>query len=138
MKVQSFIKNVKASFHPVLFVDAGPGAPEPIVLRGKEMMEAADMVVYTGALVPDKLLGWAINATQIFNSDTMMLSETIRVVEKAYHEGHRVVWLHTGDPSPYGEIPELMAHLDRWHIAYRVLSGGSAAFEAAALGVRGT
>ena len=62
----------------------------------------------------------------------MNLEEITTTVAESYHEGRRVVRLHTGDPSLYGAIFEQMAELKKRSIPYRVIPGITAAFAAAA------
>jgi len=118
--------------HPVLFVGAGPGDPELITVKGQKALQTADVVVYAGSLVPQALLDWTNNKTQFFNSAAMNLEEIIDVMAKAYQTGHRVVRLHTGDPSLYGAIFEQMAALKAQNIDYQIIPGVTAAFAAAA------
>jgi precorrin-4/cobalt-precorrin-4 C11-methyltransferase len=118
--------------HPVLFVGAGPGDPDLITVKGKNALEAADTVIYAGSLVPESLLGWAGKADEIHSSAGLHLEEIIRLMERAYHEGRRVVRLHTGDPSLYGAIYEQTAELDKRGIPFEVIPGVTAAFAAAA------
>ena len=35
----------------IYFVGAGPGAPDLITLRGRALLEKADMVIFAGSLV---------------------------------------------------------------------------------------
>ena len=43
----------------VHFVGAGPGAPDLITLRGKSLLEQADVIIYAGSLVNPALLEYA-------------------------------------------------------------------------------
>ncbi len=118
--------------HPVLFVGAGPGDPELITVKGQNALMAADVVIYTGSLVPEALLKWARSGADRISSAGMHLAEIITAIEVAFQAGKRVVRLHTGDPSLYGAIFEQMAELQHRSIPYRVIPGVTAAFAAAA------
>jgi precorrin-4/cobalt-precorrin-4 C11-methyltransferase len=127
------------AFHPVLFVGAGPGDPELITVKGRNALEAADLVVYAGSLVPEELLSWTRPGTPAVNSASMPLEEIVAAMAQAQRSGKRVVRLHTGDPSLYGAIFEQMAELQKLGIPYRVIPGVTAAFAAAAaLGIEYT
>lgn len=116
----------------VEFVGAGCGAPDLITLRGKNLLEQADVIIYAGSLVNPELLEYAPSKAKIYNSAEMTLEEVIAVIQNAEKEGLMTVRLHTGDPSVYGAIREQMDELDKRGIAYRVTPGVTAAFGAAA------
>lgn len=116
----------------VHFVGAGSGAADLITLRGKALLEAADVVIYAGSLVNPELLGYARAECEIHNSATMTLDEVIAVMERAENSGRTVVRLHTGDPCVYGAIREQMDRLDALGIAYDVCPGVSSFCGAAA------
>jgi len=118
--------------HPIIFVGAGPGDPELITVKGKRAIEEADIVVYAGSLVAPEMLKWANPRAQKYDSSGMTLEETHRVLAQGYHNGHRVVRLHSGDPSLYGAIYEQMVKLAADDIPYEVVPGVSAVFAAAA------
>lgn len=114
------------------FVGAGPGAADLITLRGKNLLEQADIIVYAGSLVNPQLLDYAKEGCQIYNSATMTLEEVIKVMKEGYYNSQKVVRLHTGDPAMYGAIREQFDLLDEEDIPYAVTPGVSSAFGAAA------
>lgn len=116
----------------VHFVGAGPGAADLITLRGKALIEGADVIVYAGSLVNPALLSYSKPACQAFNSAEMTLDEVIDVIKAAVDAGKDVVRLHTGDPSIYGAIREQMDRLESLGIRYEVCPGVSSFFAAAA------
>jgi precorrin-4/cobalt-precorrin-4 C11-methyltransferase len=116
----------------VHFVGAGPGAPDLITLRGKELLERADVVVYAGSLVNPALLSHTKPGCEIHNSAEMTLDEVIDVMAAAAERGRELVRLHTGDPSLYGAIREQMDRLKALGIGYDICPGVSSLFAAAA------
>ena len=114
------------------FVGAGCGAADLITLRGKRLIEEADVIIYAGSLVNPELLGYAKEGCQVHNSAYMDLDQVIEVMEKAESEGKKTVRLHTGDPSVYGAIREQMDRLDKLGIDYNVCPGVSSFCGAAA------
>jgi len=114
------------------FVGAGCSAADLITLRGKRLIEEADVIIYAGSLVNPELLGYAKNGCQVHNSAYMDLDKVIEVMVKAESEGKRTVRLHTGDPSLYGAIREQMDRLDKLGIEYNVCPGVSSFCGAAA------
>ena len=116
----------------VHFVGAGCGAPDLITLRGRRLLEEADVIVYAGSLVNPALLGFAKKDCRIYNSAQMTLEEVIAVMEEAENRQQMTVRLHTGDPSLYGAIREQIDRLKEQKIAYDVTPGVSSFCGAAA------
>ncbi len=116
--------------HPIVFLGAGPGDPELLTLKGRRLLDAADVVVYAGSLVNPALLDGV--RAEIHDSAGMTLDEVLAVLIAAWRAGRKAVRLHTGDPSLYGAIREQMQRLDREGITYEVVPGVSSAFAAAA------
>ncbi len=108
------------------FVGAGSGAPDLITIRGKNLLEEADVVIYAGSLVNPKLLEYTKDVCTIYNSAKMTLEEVLSVMEKSEAEGKNTVRLHTGDPCIYGAIREQMDVLDEKNIPYDYTPGVSA------------
>ena len=115
----------------VHFVGAGPGAPDLISVRGKNLLEKADVVIYAGSLVNPELLTGTRKDCEIYNSAKMTLEEVLAVMRQASAEGKEVVRLHTGEPSIYGAVREQMDVLDALGISYDSCPGVSACFGAA-------
>lgn len=116
----------------VNFVGAGCGAADLITVRGKTLIEQADVIVYAGSLVNPQLLEYAKKDCQIHNSAYMTLEQVIDVIKAAEHEKKMTVRLHTGDPSLYGAIREQMDRLDELGIKYDICPGVSSFCGAAA------
>lgn len=116
----------------VQFVGAGCGAADLITLRGKRLLEQADVIIYAGSLVNPELLQYAKKECAIYNSAYMTLDEVIAVMQKAEQEQKLTVRLHTGDPSLYGAIREQMDRLGALHIDFAVCPGVSSFCGAAA------
>lgn len=116
----------------VYFVGAGTGAADLITVRGKRLLEQADVIVYAGSLVNPELLSYAQKECEIHNSAALTLEEVIQIMETAQKLGKMTVRLHTGDPSVYGAVREQMDELDRRGISYESCPGVSACFGAAA------
>ena len=118
------------SHHPVHFVGAGPGDPELITVKGQRLLKEADLVIFTGSLVPRTLLD-GLKAT-IHDSAGMNLNEVFALILQAWQGGKRVVRLHTGDSSIYGAINEQIALLRNHAIPFGVVPGVSSGLASAA------
>lgn len=116
----------------VYFVGAGSGAADLITVRGKTLLETADVIIYAGSLVNPQLLSYAKEDCEIHNSASMTLPEVIEVMKAAEGAGRTAVRLHTGDPSIYGAIREQMDLLAEEGIEYQVVPGVSSFCGAAA------
>ena len=114
----------------VHFVGAGSGAQDLITIRGKRLLEEADIVIYAGSLVNPVLLGYAKEDARIYNSARMTLEQVTDVMRK--NRDDRIVRLHTGDTSLYGEVREQMDILEKEQIPYDVTPGVSSFLAAAA------
>lgn len=116
----------------VYFVGAGPGAADLITVRGKNIISAADIIIYAGSLVNPEILKYARDGCDIYNSAEMTLEEVVEIMIDGELSGKKVVRLHTGDPSVYGAVREQMDILDCNNIEYCVCPGVSSVFGAAA------
>ncbi len=118
------------TIYPVAFVGAGPGDPGLITVKGRRLLKEADLVIYTGSLIPSALVR-GLKAT-IFNSAGMTLEEVISLITKNVLAGKRVVRLHTGDPTLYSTIHEQIHRLRLQDIPFFVVPGVTAGLAAAA------
>ena len=116
-------------------VGAGPGDPELVSVRGKRMLERADLILYAGSLVPKELTYYAKPGATVRSSADMDLEEQFTLMKEFYDKGLFVVRLHTGDPCIYGAIQEQMAFFDRYGMRYHITPGISS-FQAAAAALR--
>lgn len=117
----------------VHFVGAGPGDPELITVKGQRLLKEADLVIYTGSLVPKALITGLTG--EIHNSAGLNLDEVFALILTAWKNGKKIVRLHTGDPSIYGAINEQIALLNDHQIPFKVIPGvSSGTATAAALG----
>jgi precorrin-4/cobalt-precorrin-4 C11-methyltransferase len=115
---------------PIMFIGAGPGDPELITLKGRRLLDTADVIVYAGSLVNPVLLDGV--KAEIHDSASMTLETVIEVLLAAWRAGKKAVRLHTGDPAIYGAIREQMRLLEQNNIPYEVVPGVSSALAAAA------
>lgn len=109
----------------VYFIGAGPGDVDLITVKGRRLLEAADVVIYAGSLVWDEHLKYCRKECESYNSASMTLEEVIEVMLKAEAAGKTVVRLHTGDPTIYGAIREQIDCLQKHDLNYEVIPGVS-------------
>ena len=119
--------------HKVYFIGAGPGDPELITVKGRRLIDNADLIIYAGSLVNPALLRDV--KAEIHDSSGMTLDEIMNLIEGSVNNGEVVVRLHTGDTSFYSAISEQIERLRKLDIGYEVVPGVSSAVAgAAALG----
>ena len=116
----------------IYFVGAGSGAVDLITVRGKHLIEQADVIIYAGSLVNPELLEYKKIDCKVYNSAYMTLEEVLDVMEEAESKQLMTVRLHTGDPCLYGAIKEQMDGLEEKKIGYQVVPGVSSFCGAAA------
>ncbi len=114
------------------FVGAGCGAADLITVRGKSLLEEADVIIYAGSLVNPELLSYKKEECRVYNSAVMTLEEVLQTMYEAEAKGLVTVRLHTGDPCLYGAIREQMDALDEKGIGYDYCPGVSSFCGAAA------
>jgi len=113
-------------------VGAGPGDPDLVSVRGRKMLERADLILYAGSLVPKALTECHKPGAMVRSSADMALEEQCALMKQFYDQGKYIVRLHTGDPCIFGAIQEQMAFFDANHMDYHITPGISSFLAAAA------
>ncbi|NMF84752.1 precorrin-4 C(11)-methyltransferase [Nodosilinea sp. P-1105] len=111
---------------PVQIIGAGPGDPELITIRGQKHLAAADVVFYTGSLVPEQMLQHCRPSAECIDTRSHTLENWLPLLQERVQQGKRVVRLQDGDPCLYGALHELMAFLLKQQIAFEIVPGVSA------------
>ncbi|QOR36732.1 precorrin-4 C(11)-methyltransferase [Clostridium sp. 'deep sea'] len=119
----------------VFFIGAGPGDPELLTLKGKKLIDNADVIIYAGSLVNPLVYQDKKDSAIVYNSAQMSLPEVLKVMVEAVANHKSVVRIHTGDPSIYGAIQEQMDFLLKHNIEYEVVPGVSS-FTASAAAIK--
>jgi precorrin-4/cobalt-precorrin-4 C11-methyltransferase len=120
--------------HPktVYFIGAGPGDPDLITVKGRDIIRRADLVLYAGSLVPRRVVEQASERAEVADSSSMTLEQTHERMLQTVRRSGTVARVHTGDPSLFGAVQEQIRLLERDGIDYRIVPGVTAAFAAAA------
>ena len=119
----------------VHFIGAGPGAPDLLTLRGRDLIAACPICLYAGSLVPEALLQHCPEGARIVNTASLSLDEIVAEIEAAHEAGQDVARLHSGDLSVWSAMGEQLRRLRDLGIPYDVTPGVPAfAAGAAALG----
>ena len=115
----------------VHFIGAGPGAPDLITLRGRDLIASSKVCLYAGSLVPKELLQYCPPNARIVDTAPMTLDEIEAEFIRASAAGEDVARLHSGDVSVWSAMGEQIRRLRRLAIAFDV-TPGVPAFAAAA------
>ncbi len=116
----------------VYFIGAGPGDPELLTIKAKNIIERADVIIYADSLINPEVCSLAREGAEIHRSASLTLEEMTGIIASAIKQGKVVARLQSGDPSIYGAIQEQMAALDEKGITYEIIPGVSSLFAAAA------
>ena len=125
-------KHLREKKGHIEIVGAGPGDPDLVSVRGRKMLEKADLILYAGSLVPKALTECHKPGAVVRSSADMNLEEQCALMKEHYDKGHFIVRLHTGDPCIFGAIQEQMAFFDLHDMDYHITPGISSFLAAAA------
>lgn len=115
----------------VHFIGAGPGAPDLITVRGRDLIASCPVCLYAGSLVPKALLEHCPKDARIVDTAPLSLDEIMSEIEAAHKAGRDVARLHSGDISIWSAVGEQIRRLDTLGIPY-TMTPGVPAFAAAA------
>lgn len=115
----------------VHFIGAGPGAPDLLTLRGRDLITTSPVCLYAGSLVPEAVLTHCPPGARIINTAPMSLDEIMGEIAVAHVAGQDVARLHSGDLSVWSAMGEQLRRLRALDIAFTV-TPGVPAFAAAA------
>lgn len=116
----------QTSLKPLYIVGAGPGDPDLITVKGRNLLAQADVVIYTNSLVPKQMLSVCRADAELIATANKTLEEIIELEIVRVRSQLLVVRLHDGDPSLYGAIHEQIAALVAAEIPFEVVPGVSA------------
>lgn len=106
----------------VYFVGCGPGDPELITIKAKKLIQKADVVVFSGSLIPKKILKFCKKG-KLYDASGLVREEIFDLLKKNAKKGKLVVRLHDGDPAIYGAIREQIDSLLKDEIQIEVVPG---------------
>ena len=115
----------------VHFIGAGPGAPDLITVRGRDLIARCPVCLYAGSIVSRELLAYCPPGARMVDTAPLSLDEIDAEFAAAHAAGHDVARLHSGDLSIYSALAEQLRRLERRGIPY-TLTPGVPAFAAAA------
>ena len=106
----------------VYFVGCGPGDPELLTVKAKKLIQKADVVVYSGSLIPKEIIKLCKKA-ELHDAAKLVREQIFEILKNSAKKGKLVVRLHDGDPSIYGAIREQTDNLKKVGIEYEIVPG---------------
>ena len=120
----------------VYFVGCGPGNPDLITIKAKKLLQKADVVVYSGSLIPQQILGICKKA-KLHDASGLIREEIFEILKTSTQKNRLVIRLHDGDPAIYGALREQTDNLQKEGIECEVVPGVTSFLaSAAALGLQ--
>jgi uroporphyrin-III C-methyltransferase/precorrin-2 dehydrogenase/sirohydrochlorin ferrochelatase len=117
----------------VAIVGAGPGDPDLISVRGKRLLDAADVVVYDRLVHPSLWQGKrAIDAGKKPGAHQVEQDEINALLVRLAGEGNRVVRLKGGDPFVFGRGAEEAEALAAAGVPFEIVPAATSAVAALA------
>lgn len=107
----------------VHFIGAGPGAPDLITLRGRNLIAVSPVCLYAGSLVPQEILAHCPKGARIVNTAPLSLDAIIDEIATAHAQGQDVARLHSGDLSVWSAMGEQLRRLRELGIPFTVTPG---------------
>jgi precorrin-4/cobalt-precorrin-4 C11-methyltransferase len=105
------------------FIGAGPGAPDLITVRCRDLIARSPVCLYAGSLVPKELLAFCPPAARIIDTAPLALEAIVAEFKRAHARGEDVARLHSGDLSLWSAMGEQLRELDKLSIPYDVTPG---------------
>jgi len=118
----------------VHFIGAGPGAPDLITLRGRDLLARCPVCLYAGSVVPTALLAHCPPGARLVDTAPLDLDAIEAEFVAAEAAGLDVARLQSGDLSVFSAVAEQIRRLRARGIAYTLTPGVPAFAAAAALG----
>jgi precorrin-4/cobalt-precorrin-4 C11-methyltransferase len=120
----------------VFFVGCGPGDPELITIKAKKLIQKADVVIYSGSLIPLEILKLCKKG-KLHDASKLVREEIFNLLKNNAKKNKNVIRLHDGDPTIYGAIREQIDNLEKEGIECKVIPGVTSFLaSAAALGTQ--
>lgn len=116
----------------VYFVGSGPGDPSLITIKAKELLENADVVVYSGSLLNPKLLEYKKQEAEVYDAALLDREKIYEILRNSTKKGKLAMRFHDGDPALFSAIREQIDKLEQDGIKSKVVPGVTALLAAAA------
>ena len=121
-------KKIPSSKGICYLVGSGPGDPGLLTIKGRECIEAADVLVYDYLCNPELLRYAPATTERIYvgkkaRDHTLPQEEINKLIVKLAHEGKTVTRLKGGDPVLFGRGAEEAAELAEAGVRFEIVPG---------------
>ena len=107
----------------VHFIGAGPGAPDLITVRGRDLVARCPVCLYAGSLVPAEIIAYAPPGARVVDTAPLALDDIMAEIAAAHGAGLDVARLHSGDLSVWSALGEQTRRLRALGIPYTITPG---------------
>lgn len=107
----------------VHFIGAGPGAPDLLTLRGRDLIARCPVCLYAGSLVPEAILAHCPPGARIVNTAPLDLDAIVAECVAAHAAGLEVARLQSGDLSVWSAMGEQIRRLRAAGVPFTVTPG---------------
>jgi precorrin-4/cobalt-precorrin-4 C11-methyltransferase len=109
----------------VVFVGAGPGAPDLLTQRGARAIATADIVIWASSLVDQGVLKHASKHAKIVDSAKLPMEGVLPYYQRAAQQKLAIARVHSGDPSLWGAIQEQLEQCEALGLDTEIVPGVS-------------
>ncbi|MEM1344093.1 MAG: precorrin-4 C(11)-methyltransferase [Pseudomonadota bacterium] len=107
----------------VHFIGAGPGAPDLLTLRGRDLIARCPVCLYAGSLIPKAVLAHCPDGARIVNTAPLDLDAIVDECVRAHGAGQDIARLHSGDLSIWSAMGEQLRRLRAAGIPFEITPG---------------
>ncbi|HYY71646.1 MAG TPA: cobalt-precorrin-4/precorrin-4 C(11)-methyltransferase, partial [Nitrososphaeraceae archaeon] len=118
-------------YNTVYFVGSGPGDPDLITIKAKNLLENADLVIYSGSLLNPEILKYAKKEAKLYDAALLNRDQIFGYLRDITKQGQLAIRFHDGDPGLFSTIREQIDRLEKEGIKCKVVPGITATLGAA-------
>ena len=94
-----------------------------MTIRAKNIIDAADLIIYTGSLLGDDGFKDVKPTAKLVDSAGLHLEQIVELMKSAALQSQIVARVHDGDPAIFGALSEQAAPLEAAGVPFEVVPG---------------
>ena len=107
----------------VHFIGAGPGDPELLTIKARNLISKSRVCLYAGSLIPEAVLSYCPKNAKIINTAELDLDNIVSKILDATRKGEDVARLHSGDLSVWSAMGEQIRRIKKEGINFTITPG---------------